>query len=418
MTVKDIKATIVKDILSNSDYEKLKSIPESLINKNIKDGKEKYDGFSLFQNGMYKLDLPELDVDRTIYNNLIEKLSKTFNFELTGAFGFFARYSGESPISPNLTPHFDTAGDGLPTLTISIQLSGNIEWPIYINDDGFILNNNDAIVFSGTNNIHWRPNYNFLESDYLDIFVCHLFFNPKHEDYLPDNHFEIMTKQQDLYNKKYEKLIDINSKNNEEKVHLAYERFSVKVIDNIFTQDQINRIYKDRFENALTKTMHNGNSFLFTDTSCGYITSTYPLPEDVQQTIIKAMQEHSFFLIENVESHFPRYTLDSGSKPQLKPHYDSGLQYASLTLSIQLKSSKPWQVCVEQECHTLKENQAIMFSGSHQLHWRPDIDFNENDYNDIIVCQVHDNSYKLKLNDSHRTKMIEKANNFQTKKYP
>jgi hypothetical protein len=199
---------------------------------------------------------------------------------------------------------------------------------------------------------------------------------------------------------------------NEEKIHSLYENFPVTVIDDMLTEDQINRIYEDRFKNATIKTMHDGNSFLFSDTSCGYITSTYPLPEDVQKTIIKAMQERSFFLIENVESHFPRYTLDSGSKPQLKPHYDSGLQYASLTLSIQLKSTKPWQVCVEQDCYFLKENQAIMFSGSHQLHWRPDINFNENDYNDIIVCQVHDSFCELRLSDSHRAKMIERANNF------
>lgn len=416
MSVKDIKAQLISNIFNDDDFLKLKSIPESLVNKNIFEGKDKYHGFTLSQNGMYKLDMPELDKDRTIYNNLIKKLSEELNFNIRGAFGFFARYSGESPISPNLTPHFDTAGEGLPTLTISVQLSGNIEWPLYINDESFILKDNDALVFTGTNNIHWRPNYDFIDSDYLDIFVCHLFFDRKDEDLLPEDHFEIMTNKMNMYSKKYEKLINIDSKFNEENVHLSYENFPTMTIHNVFTQDQIDRIYKDRFEKATKETMQNGQPFTFSDTSCGYITSVYPLPEDVQKTIISLMQERSFFLINKVDSHFPRYTLDSGSKPQLKPHYDSGLNHAALTLSIQLKSTLSWDVCVEDKCFSLKENEAIMFSGSHQLHWRPNIEFDKDDFLDIIVCQVHDNDYKLQLTEKHRNKMIQKANNFNLNK--
>jgi hypothetical protein len=117
-------------------------------------------------------------------------------------------------------------------------------------------------------------------------------------------------------------------------------------------------------------------------------------------------------LIDNVESHFPRYTLESGSNPQLKPHYDRGLEYASLTLSIQLKTTLDWPVCVGKDCFNIKENQAIMFSGSHQLHWRPDIEFKEDDYHDIIVCQIHNAEAPLRITDKHRELMLEKAQNF------
>jgi hypothetical protein len=221
-----------------------------------------------------------------------------------------------------------------------------------------------------------------------------------------------MVEQTNIYKEKYKKLVDLSSKVTIEGLNNQYTNFSTMIIDNIFTQDQIDRIYKERFEDATTKKMQDGSPFVFADESCGYITSVYPLPKDVQERILQVMQQRSFFLIDNVESHFPRYTLESGSNPQLKPHYDRGLEYASLTLSIQLKTTLDWPVCVGKDHYNIKENQAIMFSGSHQLHWRPDIEFKEDDYHDIIVCQVRNAEAPLRITDKHRELMLEKAQNF------
>ena len=412
MSVKDIKAQVINNIFSQEDFHSLVLIPKKLIHKNLAAGKPKYDKFAIGTNGMHTLHMPQLDNNRTIYNNLIKTLSDKLGFKLTGAHGFYARYSNESGSLPNLPPHHDTAGEGYPTLTLSVQLGSNIDWPIRIYDEEFNLKDNDALVFCGTNNIHWRPDYDFKDGDYVDIFVCHLFFDTSTEDRLPENHLDHMMKQTDVYKEKYRKLVDLGSKVTVDVINNQYTNFPTMTIDNVFTQDQIDRIYKERFEDATTKKMQDGSPFVFADESCGYITSVYPLPKDVQETILQVMQKRSFFLIDKVESHFPRYTLDSGSNPQLKPHYDRGLEYASLTLSIQLKTTLEWPVCVGKDDYNIKENQAIMFSGSHQLHWRPDITFKEDDYHDIIVCQVHNAESPLHITDKHRDLMLEKAKNF------
>jgi hypothetical protein len=112
----------------------------------------------------------------------------------------------------------------------------------------------------------------------------------------------------------------------------------------------------------------------------------------------------------------PRYTLESNSKPRLHPHYDVGLDQASFTLSIQLDHTLPWTVYVGHQGYDIQRNTAVLFSGSHQIHWRPDIEFGPNDYYDIIVAQVvEDTENPLILDDSHRENMSNQVGSFVAK---
>lgn len=205
--------------------------------------------------------------------------------------------------------------------------------------------------------------------------------------------------------------------------HDLYFNFQPIVIDNFFTESELADIYDMRFNIAPTKTTPDGDSLVFVDSSCGYETSGYMSKPYILKKIEKTMQEHIPVKIsvsnevgESHGIHIPRYSLKSGSKPQLRPHYDVGLQYASFTLSIQLEKSMDWPVCVGDQCFTLDKNQAVLFSGSHQIHWRPDIEFKENDFYDIIVCQAVENTRNpLILDDAHRAKMQEEADNFVRK---
>ena len=115
-------------------------------------------------------------------------------------------------------------------------------------------------------------------------------------------------------------------------------------------------------------------------------------------------------------NHMPRYTLESNSKPRLHPHYDVGLDQASFTLSIQLDHTLPWTVYVGHQGYDIQRNTAVLFSGSHQIHWRPDIEFGPNDYYDIIVAQVvEDTENPLILDDSHRENMSNQVGSFVAK---
>jgi hypothetical protein len=112
--------------------------------------------------------------------------------------------------------------------------------------------------------------------------------------------------------------------------------------------------------------------------------------------------------------HFARYTNKTGSKPLLRPHNDNQLINPSITLSIQLDSTLDWELCAYDTCDTLAKNQAMVFSGSHQIHWRPVKDFNDDDYLDIMVCQLPINTEKL--DDQHRAEM-DKLRDAQLEKF-
>lgn len=68
--------------------------------------------------------------------------------------------------SPSLEPHID-ADENL--VTINYQLDGNIEWDVIIEGKSYSLKNNQAIIFSAVNQVHWRPKRKFKEGEFLEI---------------------------------------------------------------------------------------------------------------------------------------------------------------------------------------------------------------------------------------------------------
>lgn len=195
--------------------------------------------------------------------------------------------------------------------------------------------------------------------------------------------------------------------------HDTFFNFKPVFIDNIFTEEEIESIYKTRFELAPGKKNGDGTDYVFTDPSCVYITCVYPFEESIRRKILNEIAKRVPIYVKEDGNHMPRYTLESGSKPALRPHYDRGMHSASFTLSIQLKHTKPWDLYVEGEKFSLEYNQAALFSGSHQIHWRPDIEFDKSDYYDIMVCQVvEDTHYSLLLDNEHKAIMEDKAQRY------
>ena len=88
---------------------------------------------------------------------------------------------------------------------------------------------------------------------------------------------------------------------------------------------------------------------------------------------------------------FARYKLQYGF-PNLPPHVDDNFEYPRLTFDIQLNGSKIWKIFVEDNCFDLYKNEALVFSGTHQVHWREKIEFNDTDCVDMLICQFSDPS--------------------------
>lgn len=84
----------------------------------------------------------------------------------------FARYSPSYGFNCKLFPHFDTKPSQ--RITFDIQLNSNEEWGIIVEDETFHLNKNEALIFAGTQQIHWRENKKVKPDAEIDMIFCHL----------------------------------------------------------------------------------------------------------------------------------------------------------------------------------------------------------------------------------------------------
>ena len=82
---------------------------------------------------------------------------------------FFARYTNEAGM-PSLMPHCDKHHDRM-HVTNTIQLNKTVDWDFYVEDTLYQTDANDAVWFSGSHHVHFRPDSNFQDGDYYDIFL-------------------------------------------------------------------------------------------------------------------------------------------------------------------------------------------------------------------------------------------------------
>jgi hypothetical protein len=68
-----------------------------------------------------------------------------------------------------------------------------------------------------------------------------------------------------------------------------------------------------------------------------------------------------------------------------------------------------WPIVVEKEKYILQDNQALIFSGTHEVHWRDKKTFAKGEYLDMIFAHLHDPESE-NIKDSHKTNMKIKSN--------
>lgn len=107
------------------------------------------------------------------------------------------RYANMGGLKSKLFPHWDfprvpkrySFGDIEQNIVFDIQLEADWEWPIIVEGKEYILNNNQALVFSGTQQIHWRKGYLPIGKS-VDMLFCYFTFADHRT--LVDDQFEIM----------------------------------------------------------------------------------------------------------------------------------------------------------------------------------------------------------------------------------
>ena len=74
---------------------------------------------------------------------------------------------------PILPPHYDETFRE-PRFTFDYQIGGNTTWPIIVENIRFELQNNQALTFGGTHQVHWREKKEFSDEQYIDMIFVHL----------------------------------------------------------------------------------------------------------------------------------------------------------------------------------------------------------------------------------------------------
>ena len=129
-----------------------------------------------------------------------------------------------------------------------------------------------------------------------------------------------------------------------------------------------------------------------------------PLPglsQEVEDKIRKKFEEKSNSKVDHIGILWARYTLESGMMPTLMPHQDRSETHVAYMFTVELDTNIDWDFYVEDEKFVMEKNKAIWFSGTHQSHWRPDYDWQDGDYYDIILCQTHHGEDEYPLPEEH-----------------
>jgi hypothetical protein len=160
------------------------------------------------------------------------------------------------------------------------------------------------------------------------------------------------------------------------------------IVEEVFTQDEINSIYKSVENN-------NGGAFIKVFSQA----NTYiQLDEAIIDKVTKKAQEISgndnLVLTEYCHARYANVTSNCGKfhyRPALFPHHDETFKEPRFTFDYQLNGNTDWAIIVEPDQEfVLKNNQAVTFSGTHQIHWRQPKEFADDQYIEMLFFHFTD----------------------------
>jgi hypothetical protein len=183
----------------------------------------------------------------------------------------------------------------------------------------------------------------------------------------------------------------------------AYSNLKPKLIENLFTEEEYQNLY-----NQVAESSKIPDDVRVID-ELGYTSTSLYLNDTIKNVLWEKIETELGIKTKECWTHYARYSLQSGHKPLLMPHYDRALTKAMFSLAIVLDSTFNWDIYVEGEKFVPRKNDGVLFSGSHQVHWRPDVEFKEDDYYDIMVCQFEElTDEDRSLSKEHKETMDER----------
>jgi hypothetical protein len=179
------------------------------------------------------------------------------------------------------------------------------------------------------------------------------------------------------------------------------------IVENVFTEKEVLDLYTI-IENPLKKSLQKN--------LCQSV-SDFNLPKEIRQKVIDYCERISGESdLEISEYQFARYkkVVDESSGetlfPNLFPHRDSFLE-PRFTFDYQIGGNVSWSIIVEDKEYLLKNNSALTFSGTHQIHWRNQKEFSDTDYLDMIFFHLR------KVNSLPYSKEVNEVMEAKSQKY-
>jgi hypothetical protein len=201
---------------------------------------------------------------------------------------------------------------------------------------------------------------------------------------------------------------------------MLVKRIEPVAIDDFFTQDLIDLVYKN-VDATMQKGFDEKNdkyAYMFKFSNNGFITLSNGWDQAIRDKIKNKAQElgQNFIPDENVALIFARYSPDSGQPPTLTPHADVVANKIIYTCSIRLKSSKQWDFYIKDARFEMPyEGSAVWCTGNQDVHWRPDLEFKQDEYYDILLCQVWSDIENEPYPENHKDIMMEQMKLYHEK---
>lgn len=164
------------------------------------------------------------------------------------------------------------------------------------------------------------------------------------------------------------------------KNYIENQDFDVKIVSNIFTENDIKYIYSV-INNTPEESTH-------LQKWAGHRAWNVTFSKDIENKITAAAQSILGNDIELIQDYsFARYSSEYGYECKLFPHYDTR-DHQRITFDIQLNASETWGIVVENKTYYLENNQALVFAGTQQIHWREKKHLLPDSRIDMIFCHL------------------------------
>jgi len=185
----DFKPVIINNFFTELEITEIQNIINNKIIDNVKNNLFEYNGFEL-NKGHGSFSYGQTRADEKIFSDNIHKKIKITIEQITKV-DFnnpsisFQRYSLMSGQEPQLQAHtdqynekkFKEKSEPLSTyhiMSLSIPIKNNFNWDICINDNRYKIENNDALLFSATADIHRRPFRKFSIDEKYDVLIVRI----------------------------------------------------------------------------------------------------------------------------------------------------------------------------------------------------------------------------------------------------